>query len=431
VSKACLILAILLCASPGVLLADGLLMHALVAGVAAVALAFVAWDLQAGEADLLSSLLWPWALVAAIPALWMIVQVLPLPPLAHPIWASAAQALGRPLQGSISVDRGASLIALGGYCSMAGVAFIAVAVSLDRYRAEWLLYALVAGCSGIALMLLARDLIFHGISLDAFTRAQAVDCSGLGAIISAVGCVRAIERYETRSSRSDRPKTSLLWVFALTATAFAICVFALVIDHTYRLVLALICGSLSLGGVLVIRRLTLGRWSALVIAGLIVVLAFFLWIGAPSSGSKNFALAFAGSPSGPLIGLSERVLGDAPLAGSGAGTFGALAPIYRDMDDPSPGPVAATAAAGIAIELGWPMFGLIAAAAAVFSFLLLRSSLTRGRDFYYPAIAGSCLIALLLLILCNAGPLGLTTKLIAAATFGLGWAQSKSRGAQP
>jgi len=243
--------------------------------------------------------------------------------------------------------------------------------------------------------------------------------------------VRAIERYETRPLRPERSKTVLLWTFALTAAALAICVFALVIDHAYPLVLALICGFLSLGGVLIIRRLGLGRLSTSVVTTLIFALAVFLWAGHPVAGDKNFTLAFAVSPSSPLAALSERVLDDAPLAGTGAGTFGAVAPIYREMDDPAPGAAAATAAAAIAIELGWPMFGLIAAAIAVLSLLLLRSSLSRGRDFFYPAIAGSCLIALLLLAFCNAGPLGLTTKLIAAATFGLGWGQSRSRSAQP
>lgn len=429
-SKACLILAILLCASPAILLADVALTHAVLAGVAALALAFVAGNLRPDESDFLASLLWPWAIVAAVPALWILIQLLPLGYFSHPIWASAAQALGRPLPGSISIDRGASLIALGEYCSMAAVALAVLVVGLDRYRAEWLLYALIAGCSAVALMLLARDLIFPHIRFEsAFARAQAVDCSSMGAIMSAAGCVRAIERYESRLVRPGRSTTILLLTFALTAAAFAICVLALAIDHTDRFVLAPLCGFLALGGVLIIRGLGLGRWSGLAITALIFGLALFLWVGQPAAVNKNFTLAFEGSPSSPLTALSERVLEDAPLAGTGAGTFGVVAPIYREMDDPSPGSEPATAAAAIAIELGWPMFGLIAAAVAVFSVLLLRSSLNRGRDFYYPAIAGSCLITLALLALSNAGSMGVATKLIAAATFGLGWAQSKSRGA--
>ena len=61
--------------------------------------------------------------------------------------------------------------------------------------------------------------------------------------------------------------------------------------------------------------------------------------------------------------MNERMLEDAPLLGTGAGTFAALAPIYREMDDQSYSSTASTAAAAFAIELGRPLLWLIAAAA--------------------------------------------------------------------
>ena len=122
----------------------------------------------------------------------------------------------------------------------------------------------------------------------------------------------------------------------------------------------------------------------------------------------------------------RTVLEDAPLVGTGAGTFAALAPIYREIDDPPPDPLAATAAAAFAIELGKPMFWLIAAATAGCIFILLRASLHRGRDSFYPAMGGSCLITLLLLSFNNAGLFGTASSSIAAAVIGLAIAQSKS-----
>jgi hypothetical protein len=77
------------------------------------------------------------------------------------------------------------------------------------------------------------------------------------------------------------------------------------------------------------------------------------------------------------------------------------------------------------------MFFLIAVATAAAIFILLRASLRRGRDSFYAAMAGSCLITLLLLAFTNAGPLGTATSLIVAAALGLGFAQSKSRTPQP
>jgi hypothetical protein len=127
--------------------------------------------------------------------------------------------------------------------------------------------------------------------------------------------------------------------------------------------------------------------------------------------------------------LTQRMIDDAPLVGTGAGTFATLEPIYRELND-SPADSAATAAAAFAIELGQPMLWLIVATTAVAIVLLLRASLRRRRDAFYPAMGGSCLLSLLLLAFVNAGLMGTTAGLILAATLGLAVAQSKSRTAQ-
>jgi hypothetical protein len=59
--------------------------------------------------------------------------------------------------------------------------------------------------------------------------------------------------------------------------------------------------------------------------------------------------------------------------------------------------------------------------------LLLRASLRRGRDYFYPAEGAGCLITLLLLFFMNSGTLGTVAVTIAAATLGLAVAQSGSR----
>ncbi len=125
--------------------------------------------------------------------------------------------------------------------------------------------------------------------------------------------------------------------------------------------------------------------------------------------------------------MSQRILGDAPLRGTGAGTFAAIAPIYRDIDDQTAISTAPTAAAAIAIELGRPMLWLIVATMAYAIFVLLRASLRRGRDSFYPMAGASCLITLLFLSFMNAEVLGSAAAMIAAATLGLAIAQSKSR----
>jgi hypothetical protein len=430
VLKARLILVALICTSPAILLVGGLVMHALVAGIVSIALVIVARSLRPGETGFLVSLMRPLALVAAVPALWVLIQVLPLKVLAHPIWTSAAEALGRPVAGAISIDPGASVIALGQYLSMAAVTFLSAAVAVDRQRAEWLLFALTGACTATALLVLIHDLLFPGAWLTPFTRSQAIDCAGMGTIISGAACLRTVERYETRHASPGRSVPILRWTLAATAAALAICAAALAFDTTYWTIFAFGCGLVSLACVLIIRRLALGPWGATMIAAAALGMAILLLAAHPVERGRGVPLAFAAAPSASLTAISERALEDAPLVGTGAGTFAALARIYREMDDPPPGSAATTTAAAITIELGKPMLWLIMGATAASIVMLLRASLERGRDSFYPAMGGSCLITVLLVAFTNAGLLGTATSLITAAALGLGFAQSKGRTVQ-
>lgn len=428
-SKARLVLIALICASPPILLVGGLIVQALVAGLVAAGLAIVARSLRPGETEFLVSLVRPLAVVAAVPALWMLIQVLPLAVFAHPIWTSAREAFGRPLAETMSIDPGASVIALGQYLSMTGVVFLSAAVAVDRQRAEWLLFALTGACAAVALIVLAHDLFLPSLRLTVLARAQAIDCLAMGAILAGAACLRTVERYETRHTNQQRSVLALLWTFAAGAAALIICTATLILEGGYWTIFTLVCGLLALASVWIIRRLALGRWSIGAVAGLGLVVILFLLSAHPIARDRD--LAFAAAPSGPLLELGDRVLGDAPLVGTGAGTFADVAPIYREMDDPPPGAVPATTAAALAIELGKPMLLLIAAAAAGCTVVLLRASLLRGRDSFYPAMGGSCLLTMLLLAFVNAGLLGTAASLILAAALGIGVAQSKGRRAQP
>ena len=342
--------------------------------------------------------------------------------LAHPIWTSLETALGHPVTGAISIDPGASVIALGQYLSVAAIGLVSAAVAVDRQRAEWILFALTGAAAAIALILLADELIHSDASLKPFTRAQAIDCAGIGAIIASAACIRTVERYETRHLHPQRSVPILLRTFVASSAALVICAAALVLNGTREVLVATGSGIAAFACMVIIRRFRLGVWYASMIAAATISGAVLVVAAQQAERGRSLLVAFAASPKG----VSERVLEDAPLAGTGAGTFAAIAPIYREMDDPPPRSVASTAAA-FAIELGRPMFWLISAATVGLIMLLLKASLQRGRDSFYPAMGGSCLITLMLLALINAGLLAAATGLIAAATLGLAFAQSKSR----
>src|SRR5215468_10760086 len=122
-NSARLILVCLIGAVPTILLLDGPVIQGLVAATLAGGIAVIAGAMRQNETDFLRAIICPIAVFAAIPAVWMLFQIVPLKAasgLAHPIWQSAEQAIGHPIYGSISIDPGATLIALGQYlCAVA------------------------------------------------------------------------------------------------------------------------------------------------------------------------------------------------------------------------------------------------------------------------------------------------------------------------
>src|SRR5450759_1625421 len=181
----------LIVTTPVILVFDGPIIHGFVIAAAAVSVAIVAIRIRPGEADfLLSSVIRPIAIVALIPALWMVVQVLPLNPfgLANSVWDNAAAALGRPLVGSISIDPGTTLVSLARYLSATAIAFVTAAVAVDRHRAEWILFALTAATTIISLMVLVARLdaftFLSGIASGSAANAG-TDCAALGVNLAA------------------------------------------------------------------------------------------------------------------------------------------------------------------------------------------------------------------------------------------------------
>jgi hypothetical protein len=293
-------------------------------------------------------------------------------------------------------------------------------VAVDRQRAEWLLFGLTAACSLIAFIVLIHASFPSGAGLPFFAAAPAIDCVAIGIIVTTTAAARVIERYET--GHSD------LHPLVPTLTALAICTLTLVLGGTHQALIASGCGFVMIVWVNLIRRLRLPALGATAIAVPLIVAAIFLVIVQPFERGRSLLLAFA-TPSSATTAASERMLADASLVGTGAGTFAALLPIYREIGDPA-GPVAATTAATLAIELGEPMFWLIVTATIAAIFILFRASLHRGRDSFYSAMGASCLVTLLILGFNNAGLLGTATGLIAAVALGLAFAQSKSRTVQ-
>lgn len=420
-----LILILLVISTPVILLFDGLITYGLVAAVAAAMLAIIALRVRPGEARFLWSVINAVAFLAAIPALWMLIQILPLAAigLANPIWQSAATALGRPLPGSISIDPGATLIALAQYLSTLAIAFVAAAVAVDRHRAERILLALTTATTLIALIALMRMATRLGVFAFASigdadsARDAATNCSGLGVVLATA----ALLHFGTKRVGS----TSWLWLTFASFVAVVICSLAVVVGAPSQTHFAVACGIATLAIAIVIRSFRLGPWGCSAIVAIVLVVATTMIVLQPNSRSLGLTLAFAKAPA-PLVAVTQHILAEISWAGTGAGTFTALLPIYADLDAVATGTIAPNGLSAIIIEMGRPFFWAAFVATITLIIAFLRGAVGRGRDFLYAAAGAACVVTLTLLAFGNA-IFSAPVTILVATLIGIAVAQSKSR----
>ena len=337
----------------------------------------------------------------------------------------------QPIQSTpIETLPGATLISLARYLSAVAIAFVAAAVAVDRRRAEWVLFALTAATTIIALMVLAAGLgnfTFLSNIVGSPASAATTDSAGLGIILAAATALHTIERAKMQQLSQGGSAVWLRLTFAACLIAVAICSLALFVGATSQAYFAVSCGVATFAVAIVGRRFRLGPWgySAIVSVALVVGIAAIAL--QPHRQTMDLTLAFAARAPAPLIALTQRVLTETSWAGTGAGTFAAVLPIYRDIDEQTTGSVAPTAAAAIAAEMGRPFLWAILIAVIALALTLLRGAVRRGRDSFYSMAGAGSVVVITLLAFGNVGLLNMPVFVITAAVVGIAIAQSKSR----
>jgi hypothetical protein len=422
------LIVLLIATSPAILFADNPMTSGLVAAVTAAAIGIVALSIRSVDAQFLSRLLGPVAILAAIPVVWMFIQLLPMPfgRLSHPIWASAASALGMAQLGGMSIDPGTTLISMTRYLCSAGIAFITCAATVDRWRAERVLFALVSAASVTAVMLVVYNVggfPILGASSDPEHAAVMAAISALGTIVAAAATIRALERYETRRSRRDVIHRSFWIGLAIWVGVWSISWFA-ISDRTAD-IFAAACGTGTLAIIGVIRRLGVARRASAALAGTALAVAIAVVATRPSD-PGDMTLRFAATAPPSSLQMTQQMLTDVRWTGAGAGAFSSLAPIYRGINDPE-APTPPTTAAAVAIEMGRPALVLVVVMSIVSAALLAVGALRRGRDSFYPAASAGCIIVFTIEMFTNATALSTSVQIVVAAIAGLGLAQIKSR----
>jgi len=393
----------------------------------AVLLVIMAIALPSATLDRFKRLLPPFFIVLlAAPALWMLVQVMPLPQaLANPIWASASAALNEPLSAMITIDVGATLTALAQYCAVVAAALVTAAVSLDRHRAAQTLFILVAIATLIAGWQIALELTtVNNPSLASEDRAQASVVAATGVLLACAMAISAIDQLR-RSDGLQTSRTKAVVALSIAIPSLLICSATTLLRANPAVTVAVLSGSGVLFAVFIIRRWLLGPWGTVGLAAAATVAMLGTFGALPVKKDTQLVTALSTQEQA----ATERMLQDVAPAGSGAGTFQARLPIYQDI-----GTAAAqehpTAAALILIEMG-PAFMTGLVVAALFgAWILFSRSLSRGKDYVYAAAGAGIFIALPIMALLDGGILAFGASLMIAEFCSLAFAQSLSGAAR-
>ncbi|HEY1579302.1 MAG TPA: hypothetical protein VGF82_19720 [Terracidiphilus sp.] len=409
-----------------IVLASGSAIHdstaaqSLIETLAVVALALVGARASAIDVSLSARCTKGLKIAAAIPAVVMLIQILPVPIGAHSIWINANEALGRQSWGHISVDLGGTILALAYYLANISLILVSVFVTRERRRAELLLFALTLMATLTTLGLLVGKL---GLNLDSSNNDVLSGISALGILLAIANIARTFETHQSdRETAEERNAKSALIAGGI---GLLIGVIGLIVGATSNAALTIIFATAFFGSIEVLRRTGLAGWATgILLTTFITAAAMIIVWRYDASRALSPLLQFATASSPDAISVTQRLLSDTPWFGTGAGTFTSISPLYLELD--SQVRQAPSTIAEITIALGWPMTVFLLGATIWLVIVLFRGALSRGRDAFYPAAAAAGTVLLLGQAFCDPSLLNTCVAVFGDALIGLGLAQSVS-----
>ena len=413
---------ILLAAMPVLALSDDWLVQ----DISTLAAALLLWFATKAPPDDLKNtvrLLRPAGPALLFPVAWMVLQIVPLNPFANSIWLAASIALDESLPGHISIDPSATIRSMFGYLTAVSLMVATMVFTRDRESAETTLFVTCAVTTFMSIeTLLGRFDALAGIA--PVREAQFMAAGALGAIVNTTAAIRIIER------RFRRGEDAVAVPFVLIGVCLAACASCLGAIAIAGQTNTLIITGFGIAVVLLVgigRLIALRRWSiGVAFAILTLMAAGMIAVRIEDITAGTAVLRFAAGAPADSISVTQRALSDATWAGSGAGTFGALVPIYREFGS-IPAVEPASSIAKGAIELGRAaLIALLLLAAQIFC-VLLQGALRRGRDWYFPAAAAACVVALVGEAFCDLSLTRSSNQIIVAVIIGLGLSQTKGR----
>ena len=303
----------------------------------------------------------------------------------------------------------------------------ALCVAIDRRRAYRLLCVLAAvtGFVAIAFIIVAAGGLRTVEAPNLFDfKADFATIANLGMLLSASLMISALDQYLLHRSGSD---TSGLLSPELCATGavFAICLGAAAFAAPHLVFIAGLFGLIPIFLVAFFRHVPSHRWEKGLVTAVIMIVAVAALFSAFGKGSGDLAFRAAAGAAPAQTALAGRMLTDAGPLGTGAGTYAALLPAYRGIDDLAV-LAAPSAAAKISLELGRSGLAAVLALGVVFSLMFFRRAFARGRNSLYAALGSGCMVLLMLDMFADASVTATGVSVLAVLTIGLALGQSVS-----
>ena len=359
----------------------------------------------------------PAALFAGV-VLWILFQNATWTPdwLHHPIWQMTADALGRPVYGSISVNRELTSLALLRLITAASVFWVAMQLCRDASRASFLLWSVAAiTCAYAAYGLVALALMpgrilwfeklnsLRGVVTSTFINPNSfASYAGMG-LIAICGLVLNLYRQEIKVvGGSIRSRiASLIEVTGQKGALLlggALVVLVAVLASGSRGGMASTALGLFVLGALTLR-LRKQRFAkehgAIIAVGALLVAATFLFFGDVIAG-KFAEEGFRDESRMAVYLIAIRSIIDAPLLGYGYGTFADVFPMFRDLSvsTSSKWTMAHNTYLEVLQGLGLPFGSMLVAVVVVFVLRCVKGAMTREMNELLPCVAASVAVLL-------------------------------------
>ena len=354
----------------------------------AVGMLLVLWALAALRRPRLMRLGWRAMAVPAALAFgavsWFLLQASPLlPPDWHaPVWRMAAAALGRPLDGAVSIDPAASVGGAMRLAAYGGAFWLAAQYGRDPARAPAVLWTVAAAglayaVYGLAVHLSGSETIlwldkwsYRGDLTSTFVNRNAYGVyAGIGMLAALALMARMAEQADNGGfggmAGVARFLDRLDPMFFVLVAAWITLATALAFSHS-RGALAATAAATALY-VAALGLAARGRRRAVAVAAVALLVAGAVVVEVSGRGTLGRVVALADEDTGrgPIHALTRRAIDAAPWTGHGLDTFPQVYYRWRDGSIPWESPrydKAHGAYLELALEAGWPAFAAIMAA---------------------------------------------------------------------